>query len=117
MGVQNRAHPCASVALQILAQKVNSSEICDHFLADSDVVQVDLDRIPLESWTVDDVSAQGSRRVVEFAGWRFVGVVVVALTNCVVVRFCVRKAPARTTKQRSRVCSIDIPRVYVHSSR
>lgn len=108
MDVQNRAHPCASVALQILAQKVNSSEICDHFLAGSDAVQVDLDRIPLERCTVDDVYTQDRWRVVEFAGWRFVVVAVVALTNWIVVRLCVRKAPTRTTEQRSRVCNIEI---------
>ena len=55
MDVQNLAHPCASLALQILAQKVDSSEICDRFLAGSDAVQVDLDRIPLDSRQVDDV--------------------------------------------------------------
>jgi hypothetical protein len=71
-------------------------------------VQVDLDRIPLERCTVDDVYTQDRWRVVEFAGWRFVGVDVVALTNWIVARLCVRKAPARTAKQQSRVCKIEI---------
>lgn len=67
--VQNRAHPCASVAVQITAAIVNSSEICDHFLAKSNAVQVCLHRIPLERPTVDDVYTQGRWRFVCFAGW------------------------------------------------
>lgn len=97
--VQNRARPCGSVALQIFSQKVNSSEICDHFLAGSDAVRVDLDRIPPERWTVDDVCTQDRWETVELAERRFVQVVVVALTSWVVVRLCVRKVPTRTTKQ------------------
>lgn len=61
LDVQNRAHPCAFVALQIFAQTVNSSEICDHFLATSDAVQVDLNRIPLATYTIDDVDTEGKR--------------------------------------------------------
>jgi hypothetical protein len=55
LDVQNRPRPCVFVALQILSQAANSSEIGDQFLATSDAVQVDLYRIPLGTYTVDDV--------------------------------------------------------------
>ena len=87
-----RLSPCRSLPGKLIPQ------ICNHFLATSDAAHVDLDRIPLEGCTVDDVYTRDRQSVLKFAGRA--PVLVVALDGCIVVR----KAPTRTTL---RACSVE----------